>query len=237
MEDYNSETLDAFHALAPAGMGIVSGVGGIFECTWQLMGFENFISKFADDFEFVEMMFHKISGLFYESFKKTVTEKRFVKGMWYSDDIAYTGGLFISPSILRRYLVPFIKRLGDLCRHNGLLFFYHSDGNIEPLIPDLISAGVQVLHPIEPKAMDIKVLKKRYGKNLSFMGNIDLGYTLTRGTPFEVQEEVKSRIRDIAPGGGYILGSSNSITNYVPLDNYRALIETRNKYGRYPITL
>ncbi len=64
---------------------------------------------------------------------------------------------------------------------------------------------------------------------------MDLGYTLTRGTPEEVRQEARRRIREIGPGGGYCLGSSNSVTNYVPLDNYRAMIETVFEHGSYPI--
>ena len=237
IEDYNSEQLDEYHRLVPEGMGIVSGVGGIFECTWQMMGFENFVMTMADDFNLIEMMFERISSLFFDSFKKTVAEKKFISGMWYSDDIAYTEGLFVSPDIIKKYSIPLMKKMGRLCKDNNLVFFYHSDGDIRQLIGDFIGAGVDILQPIEPKAMDITELKKKYGKNISFMGNIDLGYTLTRGSVDEVEEEVKKRIKDIAPGGGYLLGSSNSVTNYVPIENFRAMVKARNKYGRYPIRI
>lgn len=83
--------------------------------------------------------------------------------------------------------------------------------------------------------MDIVLLKKRYGHCLCLCGNIDLGYTLTLGSAQEVEAEVRERIRDLAPGGGYCLGSSNSIPEYVPLPNYNAMREAAFKYGRYPI--
>jgi uroporphyrinogen decarboxylase len=85
--------------------------------------------------------------------------------------------------------------------------------------------------------MDIRKVKREYGKRLCLMGNLDLGYTLTRGTPAEVEAEVKERIRTIAPGGGYCLGSSNSVTEYVPLANYNAMREAAFKYGKYPIRI
>ncbi|MDO8686270.1 MAG: uroporphyrinogen decarboxylase family protein, partial [Clostridiales bacterium] len=90
---------------------------------------------------------------------------------------------------------------------------------------------------VEPMSMDINELKEIYGKRLCFWGNIDLGYTLTQGTPREVKSEVRERIRKLAPGGGYCVGTSNSVTNYVPLDNYKAMIEATFEYGRYPIRL
>jgi len=84
--------------------------------------------------------------------------------------------------------------------------------------------------------MDIGYTKKTWGHKLCLIGNIDLGYTLTRGTPQEVEEEVKQRLREVAPGGGYCLGSSNSVTDFVPLQNYNAMREAVLRYGAYPIT-
>ena len=115
-------------------------------------------------------------------------------------------------------------------------FVLHSDGDIRPIMQDLLDCGFNAIHPIEPKAMDIKELKRDYGDKLCLIGNIDLAYTLTRGTPAEVEEEVKQRIRDIAPGGGYCVSSSNSIPGYVPVENYRAMIDAVRKYGTYPIS-
>ena len=83
--------------------------------------------------------------------------------------------------------------------------------------------------------MEIGELKRKIGHRVCLIGNIDLGYTLTRGTPQEVEEEVKQRIREIGPGGGYCVGSSNSIPYYVPVENYRAMVESTLKYGAYPI--
>ena len=105
------------------------------------------------------------------------------------------------------------------------------------MLPDIVDCGFTALHPIEPKAMDIDWVKREYGRRLCLIGNIDLGYTLTRGTPAEVDAEVKERIRTVAPGGGYCVGSSNSVTDYVPLENYNAMREAAFRYGRYPISL
>jgi uroporphyrinogen decarboxylase len=82
--------------------------------------------------------------------------------------------------------------------------------------------------------MDIVEVKHRYGNSLCIIGNIDLAYTLTRGTPPEVEKEVMERIDSLAPGGGYCLGSANSIPEYVRYPNYRAMIETTHRYGKYP---
>ena len=85
--------------------------------------------------------------------------------------------------------------------------------------------------------MDIVTIKREFGDRLALMGNVDLGYTLTRGTAEEIEEEVKFLIKHIAPGGGFLLGSCNSITNYVPLQNFEALLKATWDHGRYPIHL
>ena len=100
---------------------------------------------------------------------------------------------------------------------------------------DIIGCGFDGLNPLEPPTMDINLVKKEYGSRISLLGNIDLGYTLTRGTPAEVREEVRQRIHDLAPGGGFALASSNSVPEYVPYANYTAMREATFEFGRYPI--
>ena len=101
---------------------------------------------------------------------------------------------------------------------------------------DIIDCGFDGLNPIEPKAMDINEVKRQYGDRITIIGNIDLGYTLTRGTPEEVRDEVRQRIHDLAPGGGYAVASSNSVPEYVPLANFSAMRDATLEFGRYPIS-
>ena len=98
-----------------------------------------------------------------------------------------------------------------------------------------MECGFSAIQPIEPKAMDIAEVKRQYGKHLALIGNIDLGGVLTMGTPDQVEAQVRQRIAEVGSGGGYLVGSSNSITSYVPLENYRALIEATFRWGKYPI--
>ena len=106
------------------------------------------------------------------------------------------------------------------------------------LMDDLLDdIGFNALQPIEPKGMDINELKARVGERVCLIGNLDLGYTLTRGTPEEVRAETLTRIREIGPGGGYCVGSSNTVPPYVPFENYKAMVETTLECGRYPIVV
>jgi uroporphyrinogen decarboxylase len=108
---------------------------------------------------------------------------------------------------------------------------FHCDGTVEPVIEDLIELGFNGLHPVDPTAMDIEKVKERWGNKICLVGNIDLSYTLVRGTPEEVEEEVKNRIEKIGYNGGYILSSANSITSYCPTENILAMRDALLKYG------
>ena len=95
--------------------------------------------------------------------------------------------------------------------------------------------GVCALHPLEPIAVDIYEMKREYGDRLCLIGNIELATVLARGTVRDVVEDTKLHLRRLAPGGRYCLGSSNSVTRDIPLDNYRAMVDTVMEFGRYPV--
>ena len=102
---------------------------------------------------------------------------------------------------------------------------------------DIVDCGFHAFNPIQPNAMDIEVVKKEWGDKLCLIGNLNLDSTLTLGTPEDVRAEVYERIRTIGPGGGYMVASSNSVTDYVPLANMRAMFDATFEFGKYPIQL
>ena len=113
---------------------------------------------------------------------------------------------------------------------------YHSDGNLLPIMEDWLSVGQNGIHPVEPLAMDIRFIKKAYGHRVCVCGNVDLNL-LGMGTQQEVEEEVKGLIRDLAPGGGYMVSSGNSVPAYAKPENALSLGRAVRKYGKYPINL
>lgn len=150
------------------------------------------------------------------------------------DNIAYNNGPLVSPQVFREIFVPKIKQIDDVCR---VPWITHMDGNIMPIMEDILSMGVSGVHPIEPTSMDLKTVKELYGDRVCLWGNIDLRYTLTRGTPEEVEKEVKQRIAEAGPNGGYILGSANGLPEYCKLENIWAMAQAVKKYGKYPLDL
>ena len=238
IDQFDFTLLEIASRLVPPELKILTAVkgGGIFERTWMSMGFENFCINLIERPRLVEEVFRRIGELYLQAYEKAA-EYPNVAGFWIGDDLAYSEGLMVSPEVYRRHLFPFYEAVGDLCRRRDMVFIFHTDGRVWEILEDLIGLGIHALHPIEPKAMDIAEVRERTRGRLCLIGNIDLSYTLTRGTPREVEEEVKERIRTLAPGGGYCVGSSNSITEYVPLENFNAMRWAVFKYGKYPIEI
>jgi uroporphyrinogen decarboxylase len=235
-EDLDYSNWEQLGSLLPPDMKGIAYQGWVFTPAWMLMGFETFSYALHEDPGLVGALFERIGHLQYGIFRRLL-EYECIGGFWMPDDIAYATGLMVNPKVLRQHVFPWFRRMGEDCAAHELPIVYHSDGDLTEVLPDILDCGFTALHPIEPKAMDIVRLKQEYGRRLCLIGNLDLGYTLTRGTPAEVEAEVKERLRTIAPGGGYCLGSSNSVTEYVPLANFNAMREAVFRYGSYPIAL
>ena len=141
----------------------------------------------------------------------------------------------IDPKYIRRFLFPHMEEMCSAAHDAGIPFIYHGCGNVGPFIDDLVAMGVDALHPIEPKALDIYELKRKLDGKMALIGNIDVGEMLTLGNKELIEEDVRRHIERLAPGGGYVISSSNSITHYVPIDNYRHMPDCIRRYGVYPV--
>jgi uroporphyrinogen decarboxylase len=194
-----------------------------FTETYLLFGFEEFCLKIHDDPALVKAVVDRI-GLVGEKGMKQLCREQ-IDFVVFGDDMAYTEGMMISPELMRKLFFPWYRRFIRIAREAGKRVLFHSDGNVEPVIPDFIEAGLNALHPVEPKAMDIFRLKKTYGKQLAFFGNVDVDL-LSRGTPDQVAAQARKLIASLAPGGGYALGSSNAVVDYVNPENYKTMLMT-----------
>ncbi len=227
---------NAFDRMLPRGMKAILLLGKIYTPAWMFMGAETFFNALEGDEELVAAVINRIGEIQYQTFLR-VTEHPCVGAVINPDDIAFNTGLLVHPKYLRKYLFPWYKKMGEVCREKGLGFIFHSDGDCTEVMDDLIDCGFHAFHPIQPNAMNIVEVKRRWGSKLCLIGNLNLDSTLTLGTPEDVRAEVYERIRTIAPGGGYMVSSSNSITDYVPLENMKAMLDATYEFGKYPIRL
>ncbi len=156
-----------------------------------------------------------------------------VDGLWVFDDIGFVNGPFFSPKVYRRYLQPAHRMICSPYRRKGLPVILHTDGNVEPLIPDIIDAGFTALQPLEAKAgMDVVKLKGLYGDKLAFMGNID-ARTLSTNDPARIEEEVRRKVEVASQGGGYVMSSDHSVPPTVSLETFRFFSSLPDRIGRY----
>lgn len=217
--------------ILPADMKVIGQYGDIYTFVWELMGFETFSFALVEDPDLVQAMFDRIGSIIYTLFER-MAQFDIVGGLFYSDDIAYQTGLMMSPQALRRYLFPWMKKIGALCQKRQMPYIYHSDGILYEVMDDLLATGITALQPIEPKAWDIVEVKKRYGDRLALVGNVDVDL-LARATPDAIRLEVRRLIEQVGASGGYCVGSGNTIPNYVQFKNYRAMLETTWEAGGY----
>ncbi len=152
---------------------------------------------------------------------------------WFGDDFAGQAGLLISPEHWRRLLKPVYRKVFDLARSHGMKVWFHSCGSFRPVLPDLIDIGMDVWETVQVHlpGNEPHVLKREYGRFITFYGGISTQETLPRGTPEQVRAEVRERIRVLGAGGGYICSSDHTIMPDVPFDNVRAMIDEAKKGG------
>ncbi len=151
-----------------------------------------------------------------------------------SGDYAMETGPLFSVEMYRRYLAPIHRTITDAVHQRGGLIAKHSDGNMWKLIDNWVDVGFDGFHPVQPQCMDIAEVKAHLAGKMSVWGNIDCRTLLVTGTPDDVRRSVCETIEIAAPGGGYIITSSNSIHPNVPAENYLAMVEAAHEFGSYP---
>jgi len=150
-----------------------------------------------------------------------------------SGDLGYRKAPFFSPRTYQQIFKPVDRRIFDFFHAQGIPVIMHSCGNVRPLIPDLIDAGLDCLQALEVKAgMDLVELKREYGRDLAFMGGIDVR-AMSDPDPQVIEREIATKIPAARAGGGYIYHSDHSVPNDVSLAQYRRVLELVKKYGEF----
>ena len=197
-----------------------------------LLGMDRLLEAFCTDPEFVHELMEKVVAVNEQVIRNAV--RLGAEVICIADDYASNLAPMFSPTHFREFVRPRLQRIVDAVHDEGALAIKHSDGNLWPILDDIVSTGVDGLNPLEPIAgMDLEKLKPQYGDRVCLVGNIDCGELLCHGTREQIEAAVAEAIRVAAPGGRYMLASSNSIHAGVSPQNFRVMIETGRRLGTY----
>lgn len=212
--------------------------GAIFEESWRLRGLSRFLVDMHNNREFAIALLDGMTD-FYMKLADNILSAvgDYVDIVQMGDDIAMQTDLLIPPKLYRELIKPRQKRYLDFIKtKTDAKIFYHCCGSIAPIIKDLIEVGVDILNPVQVSArnMDTKMLKSEFGEEVCFWGAIDTQKVLPFGSTGDVEEEVRKRIRDLAPNGGYVVSPVHTVQPEVPPQNVCAVYEFARRLGRYP---
>ncbi len=233
MDDYNLTYLHDLKSKMPDSMKFIAHAADIFTRSWIAMGFEDFCYALYEDPDLIAELFRQ--NAIAEIRMLNVLVDNFgdkIGALFYSDDLAYTEGLMVSAEVYRQYLWPYLRKLFSVAKKLNIPIISHTDGRLWDVFDDFYELGVNGIQPLEPKSMDLVELKQKRGHQFCLMGSIDID-VLSRGTENEINNMVRERIRMLGHNGGYTVGTSNTVPDYININNYKAMIEAAYKYGRY----
>jgi uroporphyrinogen decarboxylase len=200
-------------------------VGDLWERATFMRGMEDLLVDVTGDTSFVAALLGGICDYIIGTMEILIRLCGF-EAIALSDDYGTQKDMIISPAMWRRLVKPHLGTIYTYGKKHGKAIFHHSCGNVSAIVPDLIDLGLDILHPIQPEAMDIYALKRMYGRDLTFCGGLGTQVTLPHKDPNNVRDEVETLKEVMGRGGGFILEPGITLQADVPLPNLVAMIET-----------
>ncbi len=198
-------------------------VGDLFERACFLRGAESFLLDLMSHREFAHELLRRTMDYILATMAEV--SRMSVDCVFLSDDYGDQRGLLMSPTTWREFIAPELERFCRRARASGLIPALHSCGNVRQLLPELIDLGFEIIHPLQPEAIDVVEVKRALGDRFTIYGALDTQRVLPDGSPDDVRALVAQRISELAPGGGFILGPAMKIQHDVPMANLLALID------------
>ena len=212
----------------------VVGEAGFAPAQYLRAGLSNLMIDFAISPDFAARLLQIGVDYHIQLYRKLIAEG--VEIVVLGDDYAYKSGPFMSPSHFESLILPGLKTVVQAIKDAGGYVIKHSDGNIWKLTDMLISAGVDMLGPLEPAYMKLNQVREHVGNKIGVLGNVDVDL-LSTGSVEDVEIATKKLLKDVSSPGGHIMSSGNSISSSVRGENFMAMIKTVKEFGRYPISL
>jgi uroporphyrinogen decarboxylase len=207
---------------AHSDLFLLAWAGDLFERAHFLRGLADLLVDFYLNPQFVHDLLDNILEFLLGNVSQLV--ELGIDGIFLSDDYGHQNSLLMSPDHWREFIKPRLSEFFARIKDEGLFTFLHSCGNVSAIVPDLAEVGLDVLHPVQPEVMDIASLKVQYGDKLAFYGGISTQRTLPRGTPEEVEGEVRRTVQLMSKNGGYILAPGITLQHDIPMENILAFV-------------
>ncbi len=229
-DKYRTDALELVSEILPDEMCIVGGLcAGFAEHLTWLFGYENLCFKLYDERDLVLAVSSKLLELEKPAYELYLQFDR-VKAVWHSDDMGFKTGLMISPGDTRELVLSSHRELARLAQKAGRQIFLHSCGKEDDIRTDLVDdIGFDAFHSFEDTIELVTDAKREYGHKAALFGGIDVDF-LCRADESAIRKRVRSTLDTCLPGGGYCLGTGNSVANYIPLDNYLTMIDEGRLY-------
>ena len=227
--DYSE--IEEAERIAPEGMKVIVLTGHVLEDPMAIMGYEGLSYACYDQPDLVEAVFDRV-GQTYLSIYQDLAGMDAVGAVLISDDLGFKTQTLMPPDFLRKYVFPWYHKYVETSHASDLPVILHSCGNLSAIMEDLIDCGIDAKHSFEDRIMPVEEMKKRYGHAMTMLGGIDVDF-LCRSTPDEVRARTRQVLEACMPGGGYALGTGNTVANYIPLENFLAMLDEGLKVGVY----
>ncbi len=223
--------LEWYQENLPDDMCIICATGHFCEYLTWLMGYETLCYALHEQRDLVAAVAEKIAE-FHRAEVQLMLEFDRVRALWGSDDMGFKTGLLFSPQDMRRFVLSGHKMLSEMAHAAGRVYLLHSCGKLDEIIDDLTDdVKIDAKHSFEDTIEDVREVKHTYGAKVAMLGGIDVDF-LCRSDPPAIRRRVRETLDVCLPGGGYCLGTGNSVANYIPLDNYLAMVDEGMLYGR-----
>ena len=231
-DNASTRSLDWYSENLPEEMCIIAhgNFGHAAEFLTWLMGYETLCFSLYEQRDLVQAMADRLRGIFEKALRRTLAFDR-VKLVWGSDDMGFKTGPLISPDDLREIVLPAHKMLAKMSHDAGRPYLLHTCGNVFSIMEDLIEdVRIDAKHSFEDTIESVIDDKKLYGDRIALLGGIDVDF-LCRANQEQIRHRVRETLEACMPGGGYCLGTGNSVANYIPLDNYLTMLDEGRKFS------
>jgi uroporphyrinogen decarboxylase len=214
----------------PEGMAAIGVAGGVFEWASWLMGLEGFCVALYECPELVRAVVDRVGALVYHALETWARTDR-VAILWVGDDMGFKTSTLISAAHLREYILPWHRKYAELAHRHGKPYLLHSCGNLGAIIPDLVDdVQIDAKHSFEDVIQPVEDFHREWCGRVAALGGVDVDL-LCRGDEDSVRRRTLQILQACAPRGAYACGSGNSVANYVPVNNYLAMVETLHRFN------